>query len=113
MVWFFQNLKFVQESLNYCVNFFFNTVQAHTHIHSPDERTPAHPTPMNTSERLSRHTLPLRAPLRDLAGTPYPYEHLRVTEPAHYLEIDEVATHAFIVDGTSPPTEHTLPEGLK
>jgi hypothetical protein len=28
-----------------------------------------------------------------------PYEHLRETEPAHNLEIDEVVTYAFIVHG--------------
>ena len=26
------------------------------------------------------------------------YEHLRETEPAHHLEIDEVATDIFIID---------------
>ena len=30
--------------------------------------------------------------------TPYLYEHLRQTEPAHHLEINEVAPDGFVVD---------------
>ena len=33
------------------------------------------------------------------ARTPCYYEHLQKTELAYYLEIDEVITDAFIVDG--------------
>jgi hypothetical protein len=36
------------------------------------------------------------------ACTPYPYEHLRETEPVHHLEIDEVATDMIPV---LPPCE--------
>ena len=69
---------------------FFNTVQmqalTYTRIHSP----------------LWTHT-----------RTPYPYEHLRKTEPAYYLEIYEVIVGASSSTETSPPTECASSKILK
>ena len=51
----------------------------------------------------------LDSSLRTHTCTPYPYEHLRETEPAYYLEIYEVTVGASSSTGTSPLIESASP----
>jgi hypothetical protein len=46
------------------------------------------------------------------AHIPYPYDHLRITEPTD-LEVDEVTTGASLLTGTSPTTERIAPDNSR
>lgn len=73
---------------------------------------PEPPMFFNTTQTEALIHMRIRSPY-ERAHTPYPYEHIRETEPTYHLEIYEVSLGASSSTGTSPPTESVKPKILK
>ena len=61
-----------------------------------------------TQYNVETHNMHAHSPIWTHVHKPYPYEHLRRTEPAN-LEINEVTTGTSLSTGTSPTIEIIVP----